>query len=396
MLLKFGIFDNYYEIFYKILNLYDVNKILNKMDTTDDKRIVLTLDAGGTNFVFSAIQGNKEVVKPIGKPSNAHDLELCLNTMISGFEEVIAKLDEKPVAISFAFPGPADYPNGIIEELGNLPAFKGGVALGPMLEEKFGLPVFINNDGDLFAYGEAIAGLLPFVNSELEKAGNPKRFHNLIGVTLGTGFGAGFVRKGELFIGDNSMAAEVWLLRDKFYPEMNVEESISIRAIQRVYRDKSGDDSELTPKDIYDIAKGNREGDPEAAKAAFSQLGEALGDALGDLVTLIDGIVVIGGGVSGAYDLIAPAMFKEMNATYKNFAGEVYRRVVQVPFDLEDENELKKFIQGEMKEVNVPLSDKKVKYDPLARTGVGLTRLGASRAISIGAYAYALNELDKE
>jgi glucokinase len=368
---------------------------MNVMNIKDDKRIVLALDAGGTNFVFSAIQGNNEVVKPIGKPSNAHDLDLCLRTMISGFEEVISKLDEEPVAISFAFPAPADYPNGIIEELGNLPAFKGGVALGPMLEEKFGLPVFINNDGDLFAYGEAIAGLLPFVNSELEKAGNPKRFHNLIGVTLGTGFGAGFVRNGELFIGDNSMAAEVWLLRDKFYPEMNVEESISIRAIQRVYRDKSGDDSDLTPKDIYDIAKGDKKGDTEAAKTAFSRLGEALGDALADLITLIDGIVVIGGGVSGAYDLIAPAMFKEMNTTYKNFAGEVYRRVVQVPFDLEDEDGLQKFIQGEMREVNVPLSDKKVKYDHLARTGIGLSKLGASRAISIGAYAYALNELDK-
>ena len=26
-----------------------------------DKRVVLTLDAGGTNFVFSAIQGNNEM-----------------------------------------------------------------------------------------------------------------------------------------------------------------------------------------------------------------------------------------------------------------------------------------------------------------------------------------------
>ena len=103
------------------------------------------------------------------------------------------------------FPGPADYPNGIIGDLGNLPGFRGGVALGPMLEEKFGIPVFINNDGDLFVYGEAIAGFLPYVNGLLEKAGSPKRYKNLFGVTLGTGFGGGIVRDGELFIGDNSM-----------------------------------------------------------------------------------------------------------------------------------------------------------------------------------------------
>ena len=30
-----------------------------------DKRVVLTLDAGGTNFVFSAIQGNNEMISPI-------------------------------------------------------------------------------------------------------------------------------------------------------------------------------------------------------------------------------------------------------------------------------------------------------------------------------------------
>ena len=40
--------------------------------------IVMTLDAGGTNFVFSAIQDNKEIVAPVSLPSNADDLEMCL------------------------------------------------------------------------------------------------------------------------------------------------------------------------------------------------------------------------------------------------------------------------------------------------------------------------------
>ena len=31
----------------------------------NDKRIVLTLDAGGTNFVFSAIRGNIQIVSPV-------------------------------------------------------------------------------------------------------------------------------------------------------------------------------------------------------------------------------------------------------------------------------------------------------------------------------------------
>ena len=59
-------------------------------------------------------------------------------------------------------------------------------------------PVIINNDGDLFAYGEAMAGFLPKVNSMLADAGSPKRYRNLFAVTLGTGFGGGIVRDGQL------------------------------------------------------------------------------------------------------------------------------------------------------------------------------------------------------
>lgn len=80
----------------------------------DDKRIVITLDAGGTNFVFSAMRGCEFILDPIRFPSNSHDLDLCLRTLVKGFEEVIERLPERPAAISFAFPGPADYKAGII------------------------------------------------------------------------------------------------------------------------------------------------------------------------------------------------------------------------------------------------------------------------------------------
>ena len=74
-----------------------------------EKRIVMTLDAGGTNLVFSAIQDGKEIVSPITYPSEVDDIQICLQTLLKGFEEVKALLSESPVAISFAFPGPADY-----------------------------------------------------------------------------------------------------------------------------------------------------------------------------------------------------------------------------------------------------------------------------------------------
>ena len=113
-----------------------------KHDNTSSP-VVITLDAGGTNFVFGAMRDGVAIGESLTLPSSAHDLDLCLGTLIRGFEQIIASLDTKPAAISFAFPGPADYRNGIIGGyLPNFPSFRDGVALGPMLEEHFGIPVY--------------------------------------------------------------------------------------------------------------------------------------------------------------------------------------------------------------------------------------------------------------
>jgi glucokinase len=367
------------------------------MTYAKDPRVVLTLDAGGTKFAFSAVQSDREVVEPITLPSNAHDLKLCLETIVEGFTRVKEKAPLAPVAVSFAFPGPADYPNGIIGGLGNLPAFKGGgIALGPMLEDRFGIPVFLNNDGDLFAFGEAIAGFLPWVNGLLADGGSPKRFRNLFGATFGTGFGGGIVQDGRLWIGDNSAGGEIWLFRNKLDPRSNIEEAVSIRAVRREYGRGAGIAFETAPepKDIFAIGRGEKAGNREAAIEAFRRMGEAAGDALASAITLIDGVVVIGGGLTGAADLFLPALVAEMNSSYETPSGLVPRLEAKA-FSLEDPKERAAFVRGEAREVEVPGSGRRVAYDPLQRVGVGLSRLGTSRAVAIGAYAFALAELDR-
>ena len=59
-----------------------------------DNRVVITLDAGGTNLVFGAMQANKFIVDPITLPSNADNLDKCLATMVEGFQAIIDKLEE--------------------------------------------------------------------------------------------------------------------------------------------------------------------------------------------------------------------------------------------------------------------------------------------------------------
>ncbi len=365
------------------------------MKYQNDERIVMTLDAGGTNLVFTAIQGNEQILDEIRFPSSPNDLKKMLSTLVEGFNTVKSKLTKEPIAISFAFPGPADYPNGIIGDLGNLPCFRGGVALGPFLENKFNLPVFINNDGDLYAYGEAISGFLPEINQKLKDAGSPKQYKNLVGITLGTGFGAGIVRDGELFVGDNSGAGEIWLLRNKLSPMLNVEEHSSIRGVKRIYSDIAGISAEETPepKDLYEIAKGEKEGNRDAALKAFKDMSEACGDAISNAITLIDGLIVIGGGLSGASDVFLPYLIDEMNGNYTNKDGSQFRRLVQQVYNLEQEAGLSKFLKGSTREIEVFGTDKTVKYDPETRLGVGISKIGTSKATSLGAYAFALNQL---
>jgi glucokinase len=219
----------------------------------------------------------------------------------------------------------------------------------------------------------------------------------LLGVTLGTGLGGGIVRDGELFTGDNSVAGEMWLLRHKLEKNLNAEEGASIRAVRRVYAENAGlpagDAPE--PKLIYDIAEGKAEGNREAACEAFRRMGEVAGDAIANATTLIDGLVVIGGGIAGAHSQFMPAVLAELNGEYPAPNGERFRRLIPRAFNLEDAGELAVFLKGGTRELPVPGGKHRIRFDGMQRIGVGISKLGTSEATAIGAYAFALNALDK-
>lgn len=360
-----------------------------------DPRVVMTLDAGGSSFRFMAVRGGQAVTPTLTLPPHADDLDRCLATLVEGFTRTRAACPEPADAISFAFPGPADYRQGVILAPPNMPAFRDGVALGPLLEDRFALPVFINNDGNLFAYGEAIGGLLPQVNDLLERAGSARRYRHLLAVTLGTGFGGGLVCDGEIHLGDNSVSGEVWLFRNKLHPQTNAEEGASIRAVRRVYAERAAIafDDAPEPRDIFEIGCGRRPGDMAAAIEAFRQLGEVAGDAIAQACALTDPLVVVGGGVSGAWPLFLPALVAEMNGSYVSPGGALVKRLTPTAFNLEDPEELQAFLDGGQSEIAVPGGERRVAYRSSPRVGVGLSRLGTTEAIVLGAYAFALKRL---
>ena len=357
--------------------------------------IIFILDAGGTGFKFSAVQDSREIIEPFTIPSAAPNLEEVLQKIITGFHECETRCGSKAAAISFCFPGPADYPNGIIGDLENLPHFRGGVPLKAMLENEFHIPVFINNDGDLFAYGEALNGLLPEVNKLLEQQRNPKRYKNLLGVTIGTGFGGGIVINKVLVNGDNSAGGEINRHRNPLYPQTSAEDSISIRAVRRVYGREAGIDFDKTPHpyDIYKIAMGHQPGNKEAALKSWEELATALADVLANAISLIDGIVVIGGGLSGAWPIFMPILIKKMNEPFKGLNGSPFSRMETEAYNLMDAQDMIRFTEKTGKMVKVPFSDQEVWYNPTKRIGVGVTKLGTTSAVAIGAYAFAIEKL---
>lgn len=357
----------------------------------------MTLDAGGTNFVFSALKGGKPITPLITLPSSSTDLEKSLETIIQGFNKVKKLLlPEKAVAISFAFPGPADYKNGIIINPPNFPSFKNGVALGPMLEDYFKLPTYINNDGDLFTYGEAIGGFLPEVNKGFKELEINKEFKNLIGVTLGTGFGGGVVINQEICGGDNSAGGEIWLMRNLLEPEIIAEESVSVRGIQFYYKDYSSDSSELSPKDIFEIGIGKKKGNREAAILAYDSVAKVAAEAMANVMNIIDGGVVIGGGIAGASKLLIPQILKHLNGKIANRNEEKFNRIVSRAFSFEEQKTKQEFYKTASKKIKVPFSSREIEFVEDKRIPVGISRLGTNNATMLGAYAVAISKSNVE
>lgn len=258
------------------------------------------------------------------------------------------------------------------------------------------MPVFINNDGNLFAYGEALLGILPEINRELTQKKCGRVYKNILGITFGTGFGSGIVINNELLFGDNGCGGDIWLFRNKLYPNMIAEESVSVRGIVREYQKLSGSQKNLTPKDIFYIAEGKMNGNQVAAQKSFALFGEVAGDAVAHMLTFLDGIVVLGGGVIGAAKYIIPSIKKEMKTQLNTFEGSSFKRLQMEVYDLTDKSEKKNFLVDNTRQLSLSSflngdqrKNKKVQYRYKKQTGIAVSHLGTNKAIALGARANA-------
>ncbi len=91
-----------------------------------------------------------------------------------------------------------------------------------------------------------------------------------------------------------------------------------------------------------------------------------------------------------------PSLLAELRAKMRQLNGDELNRVQMNVYDLDDEEQFREFAKGDQRTLKVYGTDRYVAYDPQKRIGIAISKLGASRAISVGAYAFALSQLDAQ
>ena len=133
----------------------------------------------------------------------------------------------------------------------------------------------------------------------------------------------------------------------------------------------------------------------KAAQESFRQLGQVTAAALVNVLNIVDGIVVIGGGLSYNSKWILPGMMEEFARPAGTFTGNLLPTLQSEVYNFEDEEQRAAFLEDKDVFVNVPHTDKKVLYQAQRKIAVCISELGASKAINLGAYNFALNQLEK-
>ena len=256
---------------------------------------VVGVDLGGTNIKAALVTKKGKVIKDYEAATEAEKgARTVVNNIISAINEVKSG---KILAIGIGSPGPMDYKKGVIANPVNMP-FR-NVPLRRILQKKFSLPVFLDNDANCFALGEAIFG-------------SGKKYQNVVGITLGTGVGGGVIIDKKIYHGRGN-AAELGHMTIKFdglkarsHNHGDIEEYVAARGVRRIFK---GSD----PYSIYKLAlQGNKK-----AIKTFEDMGFYLGVGLANIIYALDpDIIVIGGKISNSWKFFSKAMYKTVKERY--------------------------------------------------------------------------------
>jgi glucokinase len=263
------------------------------------------IDIGGTKIAGALVNEVGEILRDLKVPTPANDPAALQAAVVKMVEEL--RSGEQVSAVGVAAAGFIDANQSVVYYAPNL-SWR-NEPLKEKLEAELGLPVVIENDANAAGWAEY-------------RFGAGAGYHHMMMLTIGTGVGGAIVANGELFRGGFGIGAELGHMN--FIPKgklcgcgqhgcleqygsgtalLNSAKELVASGSEEAKRLKELSESvaELTGNEVY---KAIQEGDPGALRL-LTELGSNLGLAVASLVAVLDPeIVVIGGGVSAAGELL--------------------------------------------------------------------------------------------
>lgn len=242
---------------------------------------LIGIDLGATNIRGGLVSGktiNNLKANPIRSNGT---MEEVLEDVFRLTDQLI---DKEIMAIGIGVPSVVDTKLGILYDVQYIPSWK-EVHLKKLMEERYKVPVFVNNDANCFALGEHYFG-------------KGQGYDSMIGVTIGTGLGSGIIINNKLYAGVNCGAGEFGMADylDKIY-----EYYCSGSFFQNVYG--------LNGQDVF---KSAQKGEREALKL-YNEMGGHLGNAIKLMMYTYDPeLIILGGSVRFAYDFFQKAMWERV------------------------------------------------------------------------------------
>lgn len=235
------------------------------------------VDLGGTNVRVGKVAGDTVAARATRRISGKAAGGVVLDEILGTIDRVI---DDEVAGIGIGVPSVVDVEHGIVYAVENIPAWR-EVRLKEILERRYGRPAHVNNDANAFALGELYFG-------------KGRGHRNLVGVTIGTGLGAGVIIDGRLYAGVNCGAGEIGSIP---YRDRTVE----AYAAGQFFAREAGVDGGAA------FARAEK-GDP-AALELFRAFGREVGHAMLTILYAYDPeIVVLGGSIARAFPFFEGGM----------------------------------------------------------------------------------------
>jgi len=276
-------------------------------EASNKDNYVVGVDLGGTKILAGVFDASLECVGSAKLSTTAQrGLESVLERIERAVRDTVDEADlgiKQVSAVGIGAPGAVDFDNGTVIFAPNLEGWK-DVALKKELEKHLGIPVFVENDGNIAMLGVHVA----------ELKAKPR---HAVGIFVGTGIGGGLILNGELHRGFNHTAGEIGhMVIDVNGPKCGCGnrgcfEALASRTaiFQRIKAGiKEGEKTTLTEtlgdnlEDLRsgDLRKAIRRGDKFVVKV-IEQAAEYIGIGVANLVNIFGPeVVVLGGGVMEA------------------------------------------------------------------------------------------------